>query len=243
MIEFFDMHMFNIFILALLVFVFLVSLELNYNHDASAHISKTFGNTTVEVGWLVEPTYIGQLNGITLQASKISGQNQIPILNALSNATISVKYGTLTKQLDFEPSATADGLYEAKILPTRTGPYSVLLAGDIKGQKIAGELKIEDVEGTQTVAFPDASSQTQTNSNAEGKIEAAVSQLSNDIDDTKNSLTQIKNMTSSFGESLQTVNQNASKSYMISLAAAGVGLGGIAIGATALSKVLKRRIS
>jgi hypothetical protein len=237
------MHMFNIFILALLVFVFLVSLELNYNHDASAHISKTFGNTTVEVGWLVEPTYIGQLNGITLQASKISGQNQIPILNALSNATISVKYGTLTKQLDFEPSATADGLYEAKILPTRTGPYSVLLAGDIKGQKIAGELKIEDVEGTQTVAFPDASSQTQTNSNAEGKIEAAVSQLSNDIDDTKNSLTQIKNMTSSFGESLQTVNQNASKSYMISLAAAGVGLGGIAIGAIALSKVLKRRIS
>ena len=227
----------------MLVFVFLVSLELNYNHDASAHISKTFGNTTVEVGWLVEPTYIGQLNGITLQASKISGQNQIPILNALSNATISVKYGTLTKQLDFEPSATADGLYEAKILPTRTGPYSVLLAGDIKGQKIAGELKIEDVEGTQTVAFPDASSQTQTNSNAEGKIEAAVSQLSNDIDDTKNSLTQIKNMTSSFGESLQTVNQNASKSYMISLAAAGVGLGGIAIGAMALSKVLKRRIS
>ena len=237
------MHMFNIFILALLVFVFLVSLDLNYNHDASAHISKTFGNTTVEVGWLVEPTYIGQLNGITLQASKMSGQNQIPILNALSNATISVKYGTLTKQLDFEPSATADGLYEAKILPTRTGPYSVLLAGDIKGQKIAGELKIEDVEGTQTVAFPDASSQTQTNSNAEGKIEAAVSQLSNDIDDTKNSLTQIKNMTSSFGESLQTVNQNASKSYIISLAAAGVGLGGIAIGAIALSKVLKRRIS
>jgi hypothetical protein len=235
--------MFNIFILALLVFVFLVSLDLNYNHDASAHISKTFGNTTVEVGWLVEPTYIGQLNGITLQASKMSGQNQIPILNALSNATISVKYGTLTKQLDFEPSATADGLYEAKILPTRTGPYSVLLAGDIKGQKIAGELKIEDVEGTQTVAFPDASSQTQTNSNAEGKIEAAVSQLSNDIDDTKNSLTQIKNMTSSFGESLQTVNQNASKSYIISLAAAGVGLGGIAIGAIALSKVLKRRIS
>ena len=193
------------------------------------------------MGWLVEPTYIGQLNGITLQASKISGQNQIPILNALSNATISVKYGTLTKELDFEPSATADGLYEAKILPTRTGPYSVLLAGDIKGQKIAEELKIEDVEGTQTVAFPDASSQTQTNSNADGKIEAAVSQLSNDIDDTKNSLTQIKNMTSSFGESLQTVNQNASKSYMISLAAAGVGLGGIAIGAIGSLKGIEKK--
>jgi hypothetical protein len=145
--------------------------------------------------------------------------------------------------LDFEPSATADGLYEAKILPTRTGPYSVLLAGDIKAQKIAGELKIEDVEGTQTVAFPDASSQTQTNPNGEGKIDAAVSQLSNDIDDTKNSLNQIKNNTDSFGESLQTVNQNASKSYMISLAAAGVGLGGIAIGAIALSKALKRRVS
>jgi hypothetical protein len=235
------MRMFNVVILAFLFIAFLFSIEMSYNHYASAHISKTFGNTTVEVGWLVEPTYIGQLNGITLQASKISGQNQIPILNALSNATISVKYGTLTKQLDFEPSATADGLYEAKILPTRTGPYSILLAGDIKGQKITGELKIEDVEGTQTVAFPDASSQTQTNSNSEGKLEAAVSQLSNDIDDTKNSLTQIKNSTSSFGESLQTVNQIASKSYMISLAAAGVGLGGIAIGAIALSKALKRR--
>ena len=34
----------------------------------------------------------------------------------------------------------------AKILPTRVGPYNLILQGDVKGQKVDSEFKIEDVE-------------------------------------------------------------------------------------------------
>ena len=107
-----------------------------------AHISKTFGNTTLEVGWLSEPPLAGNLNSITLQVNKEVGGEQSPVANSLANLTLSVKSGTITKVLDFQPSPTTDGGYEGMILPTRVGPYSLVVQGDVKGQKVDGEFKI-----------------------------------------------------------------------------------------------------
>jgi hypothetical protein len=122
-----------------------------------AHISKTFGNTTIEAGWLSEPPLASDMNSIVIQVSKGTSGEQTPVANALANLTLSAKYGTITKQLDFQPSPTTDGGYEAKILPTRVGPFSVVLQGDVKGQKVDSEFKIEDVESKSIFSFPDSS--------------------------------------------------------------------------------------
>ena len=136
-----------------------------------AHISKTFGNTTVEVGWLTEPPLVSDLNSITLQVSKGVGGNQTPVLNALANLSSSVKFGTMTKQLDFQPSPTTDGGYEAKIIPTRVGPYNILLQGDIKGQKVDSEFMIEDVESKGILSFPDSSIDAPNTNNMNNQVQ------------------------------------------------------------------------
>src|SRR6266511_1095124 len=63
---------------------------------------------------------------------------------------IVVKYGGVTKPLDFTPSEQAEGLYEAKLIPTTIGSYSLVLNGTIQGQNIVNtEIPLDDVEGKQ----------------------------------------------------------------------------------------------
>ena len=87
---------------------------INYPETSFAHTSKTFGNTTIEAGWLSEPPLASDLNSIVIQVSKGTSGEQTPVVNALANLTLSAKYGTITKQLDFQPSPTTDGGYELK---------------------------------------------------------------------------------------------------------------------------------
>lgn len=161
----------------ILAFVFFTS----YTHVSFAHTSKTFGNTTIEIGWLNEPPLASDLNSVTVQVEKESNGQQSPVLNALANLTISVKYGTISKPLDFEPSPTTDGGYEAKILPTRVGPYILEAKGDVKGQKVDGEFKIEDAESKSIFSFPDSSIDTTNSNNQNEQVQNALSKLSNDI--------------------------------------------------------------
>ncbi len=179
----------------LVIGFFLLSFIVFTGHlDVSfAHTSKTFGNTTVEIGWLSEPPLVSDLNSITLQVSKGVSGNQTPVLNALSNLSSSVKFGTMTKQLDFQPSPTTDGAYEAKIIPSRVGPYSVLLQGDIKGQKVDSEFKIEDIESKGTLFFPDSSIDTTNTNNMNEQFQNVISKLSNDVQNSRNDLNMSQN--------------------------------------------------
>ena len=196
------------------------------------HTSKTFGNTTIEVGWLSEPPLVSDLNSITLQASKgSSSSNQTPILNALANLSLSVKYGTTTKQLDFEPSPTTDGAYEGKIIPTRIGPYSLLLQGDIKGQKVDSEFKIEDVESKSILSFPDKSPDTSNSNNVGQNIQDAISKSSIDIESNRKDLNMSQKDVHDIQESLNGLQANLISSYLILATAIGLGIAGIVMAA------------
>ncbi|TLX68971.1 MAG: hypothetical protein E6L05_06520, partial [Thaumarchaeota archaeon] len=78
--------------------------------SASAHISKVFGNYSVEIGWANEPAFAGLMNNIQVIVKKGNVDNGTSITDALAKMQISVKYGTISKQLDFVPSDVA-GLY------------------------------------------------------------------------------------------------------------------------------------
>src|SRR5689334_8666026 len=114
------------FIPALLLFVativFVSPLSVK---PAEAHITKTFGNYLIEIGWDKEPTYTGLENAAQVTIKKGSGDSAKPVINALKDMQISVKYGGVTKPLDFLPSSTVDGQYDAPLIPTRVGTYSL----------------------------------------------------------------------------------------------------------------------
>jgi len=202
-----------------------------------AHTSKTFGNTTVEVGWLTEPPLVSDLNSITIAVNKAVGGNQTPVINALSNLSASVKFGTITKQLDAQPSPTTDGEYDAKIIPTRVGPYSVLLKGDIKGQKVDSEFKIEDIESKGTLSFPDSSVDTTNTNNMNGQIQNVMSKLSNDVQNSRNDLNMSQKKTSDIEESINGLEKNLNSSYLILITSLAIGIAAIVMTAYLLNKI------
>ena len=209
----------------IVAFVFFTS----YTHVSFAHTSKTFGNTTIEIGWLTEPPLASDLNSITVQVNKESNGEQSPVLNALANLTISVKYGTISKPLDFQPSPTTDGGYEAKILPTRVGPYILVAQGDVKGQKVDGEFKIEDVESKSIFSFPDSSIDTTSSNNQNEQVQDAISKLSNDIQKGNDDLNMSRKEMTDIQESIGSLHRDSGISYLLILTALGIGIAGVVL--------------
>ncbi|MFZ0253670.1 MAG: hypothetical protein WAL28_07700 [Nitrososphaeraceae archaeon] len=209
----------------IVAFVFFTS----YTHVSFAHTSKTFGNTTIEIGWLTEPPLASDLNTVTVQVNNESNGEQSPVLNALANLTISAKYGTISKPLDFQPSPTTDGGYEAKILPTRVGPYILVAQGDVKGQKVDGEFKIEDVESKSIFSFPDSSIDTTSSNNQNEQVQDAINKLSNDIQKGNDDLNMSRKEMTDIQESIGSLYRDSGISYLILLTALGIGIAGIVL--------------
>jgi hypothetical protein len=192
-----------------------------------AHISKPFGNTTIEAGWLSEPPLAGDLNSIVLQVSRGTSGEQTPVANALANLTLSVKSGTITKVLDFQPSPTTDGGYEGMVLPTRVGPYSLVLQGDVKGQKVDSEFKIEDVESKSIFSFPDSSIDTANTNNINQQVQDSISKLSNDIQKSRDDLNKSQNEVLGIQQSVDRLQADSGISYLVLLTTLGISIAGI----------------
>ena len=202
-----------------------------YPETSFAHTSKNFGNTTIEAGWLTEPPLASDLNSIVIQVSNGTSNEQAPVVNALANLTLSVKYGTITKQLDFQPSPTTDGGYEAKILPTRVGPYNLILQGDVKGQKVDSEFNIEDVESKSIFSFPDSSIDTTNANNINQQVQDGMSRLSNDIQESRDDLNMSRNEVADIQQSLSGLQKDSGISYLILLTTLGISIAGIVMAA------------
>lgn len=208
-----------------------------------AHISKTLGNFTVEVGWSNEPPLVGEINNAIVQVNKGTESNSTPVRNALSEMYVLVKYGGVTKTLDFKPSEQSAGLYQAEMIPTRLGSYSLVLNGTLQGQSIINaEIPLDDVESKQKLSFPDSGNLgegTNTNTPASSvgaEVERILSQLTNDIDVTKGDMDILAKNTADMQKSVQDVKKTADRSYMIGITGMGVGVAGIVIAAVAFSR-------
>jgi hypothetical protein len=211
-----------------------------------AHVSTEYGNITVQAGWDQEPPLVDEINDIVVgvtRESDLGNNSAIPVRNALADMNIMVKYGAVTKSLDFVPSQEQEGWYEAKILPTRIGSYSLVLNGTIQDQPINDEVQIEDVESTQRVSFPEASisgggsSNAATNTNLlSGQISNILNQITNDINNIRDDIGTLAESNSNIQESIQDVKESADRSYILAMTAIGAGAAGILIAAAALAR-------
>jgi hypothetical protein len=219
---------------------------LNNSFTALAHISTEYGNITVQAGWDQEPPLVDEINDIVVgvtRESDLGNNSAVPVRNALADMNIMVKYGGVTKSLDFVPSQEKEGWYEAKILPTRIGSYSLVLNGTIQDQPINDEVQIEDVESTQRISFPEASgggggsSNAATNTNLlSGQISNILNQITNDINNIRDDIGTLAESNSNIQESIQDVKESADRSYILAMTAIGVGAAGILIAAAALAR-------
>ena len=217
--------------------------------EASAHIIKKFGDIQVQVGWSNEPPLTGLLNNVIIDVNQTSGKTQTPIINALADMNILVKYGGVTKSLDFLPSPTTDGSYNGQMIPTRVGSYYVLLNGTIQGQKISSQLPLDLVESSQKLNFPDTggsgangavtSSSGGANSasnNIGPQLQGIVSNMANQIDSVKNVIGTVAKSNADTLKSVQDVKNAADRSYLIGMVGIGAGTAGIIIAAYSLSR-------
>jgi hypothetical protein len=168
----------TVFLLLLATIVFVSPLSIK---PAEAHITKVFGNYLVQVGWDNEPVYTGLVNAAQVTIKKGSGDSAKPVINALKDMQISVKYGGVTKPLDFLPSSTVDGQYHASLIPTRVGTYSLVFKGTVETQAIDTEIPLDDVASVDTLNFPSSTGSTGDAGNI-GQVGTLVTQLTNDIE-------------------------------------------------------------
>jgi len=201
---------------------------------AEAHITKVFGNYLVQVGWDNEPAYTGLVNGVEVTIKMGTGDKAQPVINAIQNLQISVKYGSVTKSLDFLPSSTVDGQYHAVFVPTKVGTYSLVFKGKIENQKVDTEISLDDVASADSLNFP-ASADSSSSTNV-GQLGTLVSQLTSDIEDAKNNADAAVKSVSNVTQSFQQVKDTTDKLYLISMTAIGIGIAGIVIAVTAITR-------
>lgn len=202
--------------------------------SAEAHISKTIGNYVIEVGWNNEPSYAGIMDEVQVTIKKGIGNNPTPVINALKNVQVSIKYGTVTKQLDFVPSSTEDGQYISPVIPTRIGSYSVLMKGSIEDQSVDTEIPLDDVSSADVLNFPQTGpSESTTNM---GQVGTILNQLTNDIEEAKKNSDVASQTVLNAVKSFQDVRDSTDKLYMISMTGIGIGIAGVVIAVIAITR-------
>ena len=219
-----------------------------------AHEELVTGDIRIVAGWVNEPPLVNQLNGVLLIITQVS--NDQPVNNALAQVVVTLQKGTETRPLEFLP-AEEPGTYTATLIPTQTGPYTVVIRGTISGQAIDAQIDIEDVEDTARFAFPlssSSSSTTTTTSSGGGsgannqipqgfidQLQMVITDLTTQIEEANISAQEANNSTQSVAESLEELKVSADRAYLFSLIGLGAGTAGIAIGVVALSRREKSR--
>jgi hypothetical protein len=131
---------------------------------ASAHVVETAGTYHLEIGWHVEPTYVGQPNAIEVTISDASDKPVTDLGPDELHATVSTA-GQTSPDLAFEPAfdlAEGDGVpgqYIAKIDPTAPGDYTFAIKGSIHGTAVdisvaSSDKTFDPVVGTADIQFP-----------------------------------------------------------------------------------------
>jgi hypothetical protein len=152
------MHKFRLLALAAIVIVATAALALR-STPALAHEGHTVGPYSVELGWRVEPAFVGLPNGPELFISSKDDETK-KIEGAEKTLKLDVTFGKETRPVKIGAAYGDPGHYVADLIPTRAGDYVYHLTGTIGDTKVdetytSASGKFGTVEPVADVLFPD----------------------------------------------------------------------------------------
>ena len=124
---------------------------------ASAHEHRAVGNYEFVVGFINEPAFEGEQNGIWVQITDKA--TQTPVENLADTLKAQVIYGAEQLDLALEPAWNEKGVYTADFYPTAAGDYTFRFYGDIAGTTIDEKFTsspegFSSVQATSALQFP-----------------------------------------------------------------------------------------
>jgi len=130
----------------------------------AAHIVKQVGPYTVALGWVHEPTYVGQLNAVQVVIKDAKG-NPVSDLSADDLKVVVSTAGQQSDPMSLVPTFDPDtglgiaGDYEAPMFPTAPGDYTFHVTGTIHSTKIdetatSSDTTFDSVVDPSAVQFP-----------------------------------------------------------------------------------------
>ena len=130
----------------------------------AAHIVKQVGPYTVALGWVREPTYVGQLNAVQVVIKDAKG-NSVSDLSADDLKVVVSTAGQQSDPMSLAPTFDEDtglgipGDYEAPMIPTAPGDYTFHVTGTIHSTKIdetatSSDTTFDSVVDPSAVQFP-----------------------------------------------------------------------------------------
>ena len=154
--------------------------------SAHAHTTVSVGEYDIEAGWGIEPPVVGFRNNFVFQVTmpgEVEGV-KTGVKNAFKNLDATAKFGGVTKELDIN-SDPSPGHYFSKVIPTKTGSYTILMSGEIDGTPVEVEIPVEDVETTAVLDFPP---RTGSSDGDTAGLKNALSALQQDVSSLKSKL-------------------------------------------------------
>ncbi len=129
----------------------------------SAHAHVTIGDYEVTIGWMNEPTLVGQPNGVEVRVDGPDG----PVVD-LGGDSLAVVVSTgdqetpslpLTPAFSIEGGFGTPGQYTAELIPTLPGEYTFHFRGSIRDEPVdlsitSGEDTFSAVNSTSELEFP-----------------------------------------------------------------------------------------
>ena len=147
-----------------IVVVALMTIPLALAPAASAHTHIEVGEYHVSIGWVNEPTFVGQPNGVEFS---IEDHDEQPVTDLEAGAVQVVvsTAGRETAQPPMEPGFNVEGgfgtlgQYEAELMPTTPGEYTFHFTGTIHDEPVdvtvtSGEDTFSPVRSSTDIEFP-----------------------------------------------------------------------------------------
>jgi hypothetical protein len=131
-----------------------------FSGHAYAHERRTVGPYQFVFGWVSEPAYVGQLNSIDLRVSDTRSSPATPVSGLEKTLKAEIAAGGLSAfPLTIEARFGAAGAYNAWLMPTVTGAYSVHITGKIDTQNIderftSGPNTFDDINDIADLQYP-----------------------------------------------------------------------------------------
>jgi hypothetical protein len=153
----------KLYILACLIAIITLLVS---HQTALAHESITVGNYEIVYGWVNEPPVAGQLNGVEIFVNDTSGGTEQPVEAQIINSlVVELSYGGESKTLTLEPVFDTPGAFDATVLPTIPGLYSLKFSGIVGDTPVGTEVELEEVQPEAAVQFPSVVSTESTQQN------------------------------------------------------------------------------